>query len=113
MHKPRLFSSLLVIVTCTAAFSIVLANSAAGEDKKPVVKRAIKAPLSLKVNQAKRPGETPDTVKAADSGPAPQITVDNPKYDFGTIAQGEYAKHVFTIKNTGKGVLKVERARGG
>ncbi len=47
------------------------------------------------------------------NGPPPVITCEKAEYDFGTVTQGEDATHVFVIKNTGKGVLKIERARGG
>ncbi len=47
------------------------------------------------------------------NGPPPVITCDNAEYDFGTVSQGEDATHIFVIKNKGKGVLKIERARGG
>jgi len=46
-------------------------------------------------------------------GPPPVIACDEPTHDFGSVSQGEEAKHIFTVKNTGKGVLKIERARGG
>lgn len=47
------------------------------------------------------------------NGPPPVITCDKAEYEFGTVSQGEDASHIFVIKNTGKGVLKIERARGG
>ena len=43
----------------------------------------------------------------------PAIFCDKPEHDFGKIAQGGFVEHVFKIKNKGKGVLKIERARGG
>lgn len=61
-------------------------------------------------------GSAVDTRTATDSapsGPPPVIACDQPEHDFGTVAQGAEAEHTFTIKNTGKGVLKIERARGG
>jgi hypothetical protein len=52
---------------------------------------------------------------AADSSAQgqPVIHCDKPEYNFGTAAQGAEVEHVFKIKNKGKGVLKIERARGG
>ncbi|MBW2699308.1 MAG: DUF1573 domain-containing protein [Deltaproteobacteria bacterium] len=44
---------------------------------------------------------------------APVITCAEAKHDFGTVPQGQEVKHVFTVKNTGKGVLKIIRAKGG
>ena len=61
-------------------------------------------------------GPATDTQKAPDQkpeGPPPVIGCDKPEHNFGTVAQGEQAVHIFTVKNTGKGVLKIERARGG
>lgn len=46
-------------------------------------------------------------------GPAPVIACDQPSHDFGTVPQGDDAVHVFTIRNKGQGVLKIDRARGG
>lgn len=43
----------------------------------------------------------------------PAITCDKPEHDFGKVAQGGEVEHIFKIKNKGKGVLKIERARGG
>lgn len=57
--------------------------------------------------------DTKTTGDQAPSGPPPVITCDKPEHDFGTVAQGEEAKHTFVVKNTGKGPLKIERARGG
>ena len=55
--------------------------------------------------------KAPKVVKA--TGPAPKIACAKPEYNFGTVSQGDDVKHVFIIKNAGKGVLKIERARGG
>ncbi len=46
-------------------------------------------------------------------GPAPRIVCDAPQYDFGSVAEGEEVKHVFSVRNAGKGVLKIIQARGG
>jgi len=43
----------------------------------------------------------------------PAIDCDKPEHDFGTVAQGGEVEHVFKIRNKGKEVLKIERARGG
>ncbi len=51
--------------------------------------------------------------KIVPEGPQPVIASDEQEHDFGSVSQGEEAKHVFTVKNTGKGVLKIDRARGG
>lgn len=46
-------------------------------------------------------------------GKVPVIAADEAEHDFGTAVQGEYVEHVFTIRNKGKGLLKIEKARGG
>ncbi len=48
-----------------------------------------------------------------DTTAVPVITCAEVKHDFGTVPQGQEVKHVFTVKNTGKGVLKIIRAKGG
>lgn len=44
---------------------------------------------------------------------APQIACATPVQDFGTVVQGATVARTFTIKNTGRGVLKIDRAKGG
>jgi hypothetical protein len=46
---------------------------------------------------------------------APQISVDEPNYDAGTIVEGEKKKvtHVFTVKNTGDSDLVIKKVRAG
>jgi hypothetical protein len=43
----------------------------------------------------------------------PVIACDKPEHNFGTVAQGGEVEHIFKIRNKGKDVLKIERARGG
>lgn len=52
-------------------------------------------------------------VAATAYGKAPEIICAKPEHNFGKVAQGEEVEHIFKIKNKGKGVLKIERARGG
>ncbi|MBN2498134.1 MAG: DUF1573 domain-containing protein [Deltaproteobacteria bacterium] len=52
-------------------------------------------------------------LKKADVGPPPAIACDKPEHDFGSVLQGEKVEHAFVIRNTGKGVLRIKRARGG
>jgi len=49
----------------------------------------------------------------ASPGKTPVIACDEPEYKFGVVPQGAEVKHVFKIKNKGKGMLKLERAQGG
>lgn len=38
---------------------------------------------------------------------------DAAEFDYGTVAQGQDAKHTFVVKNLGDGVLRILNARGG
>jgi len=80
------------------------ARAAGPQAKKPLVRKVIKGPAPA----ARLPAKA-----AQASGPAPRITCSQPEYDFGTVAQGEEVKHTFVVRNTGKGVLNITRARGG
>jgi hypothetical protein len=42
---------------------------------------------------------------------APNLQVDNPKYDFGEVLQGEKVLHVFEFVNKGDETLKIDRVR--
>ena len=55
----------------------------------------------------------PAFAQDTEKGPVPVITCDTPEHDFGTVNQGDEVKHTFTVKNIGKGTLKINRARGG
>jgi hypothetical protein len=53
------------------------------------------------------------TAKPAEpSGPPPQITCEAPKHDFGSVHQETDLTHTFVVKNTGQGVLKIDKAKG-
>ena len=41
----------------------------------------------------------------------PQLTIDNPQFEFGEILQGESLEHVFTFRNTGDGNLVISKVR--
>ncbi len=43
----------------------------------------------------------------------PSIQVQDPEYNFGTVVQGGTVEHAFTVKNTGKEVLKIEQVKVG
>lgn len=49
---------------------------------------------------------------ALDPANSPVIACPQAEYDFGTVTQGEEIKHTFTIQNTGRGTLQIERAQG-
>jgi hypothetical protein len=41
----------------------------------------------------------------------PSIQVPAPEYNFGTAIQGETVEHAFTVKNTGREVLRIEHVK--
>jgi hypothetical protein len=71
---------------------------------------SFRKPLNLK----KLTAPAPQGVKSVKlSGPAPVIACNGADYDFGSVSQGDVVQHVFVMKNKGKGVLNIQRARGG
>jgi hypothetical protein len=116
---------ILKIFNCLAVgIALCMTVPASGSDParkkvvKPVIKPLIKPGTKPAIKPGLKPGMKPGTrpeLKAATkpSGPPPVIHCDKPEHDFGTVAQGEAATHVFTVRNKGKGVLNIERARGG
>jgi len=52
-------------------------------------------------------------VAAADKAGKPSIACAEAVYDFGTVQQGDEARHVFRMKNVGNALLKIDSARGG
>lgn len=44
----------------------------------------------------------------AAEGPAPVIVVDQPVHDFGVVAEGGPARHLFKVRNTGKAPLEIQ-----
>jgi len=88
---------------------LCLAQPALGQGKKrplPGAKHKL-TPIHAK-SKAK-----PMTAKPVLKGPPPVISCAQKEHDFGTAVQGESVTHTYTLKNKGKGVLKIERARGG
>jgi hypothetical protein len=51
------------------------------------------------------------TALGADGG-APRVVADAPVYDFGTVEQGDVVEHVFRLRNTGAGALRVDHVKG-
>lgn len=52
--------------------------------------------------------------QSAGPGDPPSIQVVEPDFNFGEIIEGTAEiTHDFTVKNTGKGVLKIERVQAG
>ena len=52
----------------------------------------------------------PDRLPAEDG--APRAVADAPVHDFGTVEQGTAVEHVFRIRNTGTGVMRVDHVKG-
>ena len=84
-----------------AVAAIAIAAAACRNAPPPVADVAIKAA-----------GDTA-AVPAVPAGPKPAIACDQADFNFGTVVQGDDAKHTFTVKNTGDAPLKNESARGG
>lgn len=87
---------------------VFLTGPVAGQVKKPIPPRKGKVSPMVAPAKGKVLPKKPEL-----SGPPPVITCAQPEHDFGSAVQGEDIKHVFTLRNTGKGVLDIERARGG
>ncbi len=49
------------------------------------------------------------TIRAQSNGP--KIYLNETEYDFGDIYQGQIVNHSFVIKNSGKGVLKIDKVK--
>jgi hypothetical protein len=73
------------------------------------VKKAQPAPHRLAANVAAAKAAAPT---APVDGKAPKAHVAEPTADLGDIKRGETGKHTFVIKNTGKDVLTIKRAKG-
>lgn len=41
----------------------------------------------------------------------PEISFENPDFDFGKIFKGENVEHIYTFKNSGKGVLEISKVK--
>ncbi len=41
----------------------------------------------------------------------PSIQIKDPEYDFGEVMEGAEVEHEFTVRNTGKVLLNIERVR--
>lgn len=54
--------------------------------------------------------ETAKREKEAKALPKTQISFDDTKHDFGTITEGEIAKHAYKFKNTGSNPLLISKA---
>lgn len=96
--------------TILVLFMLSLSPSRADDPAAPVAKKPPRvipvAPKAIVPAPVTTPAGQPD-------GPAPRIVCDAPQYDFGTVAEGEEVKHVFSVRNQGQGVLKILQARGG
>ena len=64
---------------------------------------ALVAPARAQSPAARRvPGASPPV-----PGPQPKLDALNPVFDFGTALEGEMVRHVFRIRNVGKGNLVI------
>ena len=51
------------------------------------------------------------TLKTPESKAHSSIQVKEPEYSFGEVQEGAEVEHEFTVNNTGKAVLNIERVR--
>jgi len=49
--------------------------------------------------------------QASDAKAQPSIQIKQPEYDFGEVMEGTELEHEFTVRNTGKALLNIERVR--
>lgn len=56
-------------------------------------------------------GKSPKSL-AAVSGDGPRIVIPEPEFSAGDVLRGEKAVHTFILKNAGKEVLHIKRAKG-
>lgn len=54
------------------------------------------------------PGAKP---QASQATAQPSIQIKQPEYDFGVVMEGTEIEHEFTVRNTGKALLNIERVR--
>ena len=54
------------------------------------------------------PGAKP---QASEATAEPSIQIKDPEYDFGVVLEGAEIEHEFTVRNTGKVLLNIERVR--
>ena len=49
--------------------------------------------------------------QASEATAEPSIQIKEPEYDFGVVMEGTEVEHEFTVRNTGKALLNIERVR--
>jgi len=54
------------------------------------------------------PGAKP---QASEATAQPSIQIKEPEYNFGVVPEGTEIEHEFTVRNTGKVLLNIERVR--
>jgi len=54
------------------------------------------------------PGAKP---QASEATAQPSIQIKEPEYNFGEVMEGAEIEHEFTVRNTGKALLNIERVR--
>ncbi|MFZ0930294.1 MAG: DUF1573 domain-containing protein [Syntrophobacteraceae bacterium] len=56
---------------------------------------------------------TPSSAKpqASEATAQPSIQIKEPEYNFGEVMEGAEIEHEFTVRNTGKALLNIERVR--
>ncbi len=55
----------------------------------------------------------PAASEATAAKAAPAIEISHPSYNFGTVQEGKPIAHDFTVKNTGRGILRIKQVQPG
>ena len=63
--------------------------------------------LALTVASFAQDKTSPNQAGDGNAGP-PKMVIDSVTHDFGEVIGGQPLRHTFKVKNTGKGVLKIE-----
>jgi hypothetical protein len=102
------------IGVCLLALFMIVAFSAchkgSGENGKVVQEAKNGGPV---VKAGSQTAEASEALASGDenSAKAPTISFDSLEYDFGSVDQGTKVEHIFKFKNTGVGMLHIEKVR--
>ena len=69
---------------------------------------ALALALLLSLAAVAQSSKSPDEAKPAQKGPPPKMVIDSLTHDFGEVIGGQPLRHIFKVKNEGKGELVIE-----
>jgi hypothetical protein len=102
-------ASVPVLVSLLMPF-FILACGKAPEGLEAESGRDATHPSPVGISEASAAGDNDEHGKTVPGNEA-VIEFDHTEYDFGEAAEGEDVVHIFSFKNTGGGVLKIDRVR--